>query len=250
MKLSSNIFVLLLLVAVAVQADDIGNLYEEGNQFYEAKQFDSAIVKYEQILNEGKESANLYFNLGNAYFKEGDLGHAILHYQRAKRLKPSDDDIINNLEFASQFTTVPMEGVELNPINSFMASLVASFNVNSLAWISSVLFVLFIVALIFRWGLHWSQAYWRYISRILLVFVLISATLTTFKYRNEYLTERAVIVAAESTVYTGPTVNSDVELEGAPGLVVEIVDESGEFYNILFENKRRGWIQKRLVEVI
>jgi uncharacterized protein YgiM (DUF1202 family) len=59
-----------------------------------------------------------------------------------------------------------------------------------------------------------------------------------------------VLIAEDCPVTTGPSEQSDVELEGAPGLVVEVLDESGDYYNVLFENKRRGWIRKELVAVI
>lgn len=83
-----------------------------------------------------------------------------------------------------------------------------------------------------------------------LVLMVVSAGLTTFKYRHDYGTDRGIIIADESEVYTGPSEQSDVELEGAPGLVVEIIGQSNGFYNVLFENKRRGWIKKELVAEI
>ena len=70
------------------------------------------------------------------------------------------------------------------------------------------------------------------------------------KYDFDYLTTRAVIVAEDSVVRTGPSERSPKELDAAPGLVVEILDETSDFYNVLFENKRRGWVRKDLVAVI
>ena len=83
-----------------------------------------------------------------------------------------------------------------------------------------------------------------------LILVTMTAGLTTFKYRTDFLNKRAVIIAQESSVYSGPSSNSDLEFEGSPGLVVDIVRESGDFYDVLFENKRRGWVKKDLLEVI
>jgi hypothetical protein len=59
-----------------------------------------------------------------------------------------------------------------------------------------------------------------------------------------------VIVAEEAPVTTGPSPQSDLELQGAPGLIVEIVGETPDYYNVLFENKRRGWLKKDLVAEI
>ncbi|MGH8015443.1 MAG: SH3 domain-containing protein, partial [Candidatus Zixiibacteriota bacterium] len=69
-------------------------------------------------------------------------------------------------------------------------------------------------------------------------------------FRTDYLKKRAVVLTLEASVYSGPSSNTDLEFEGAPGLLVEIVKESGDFYDVLFENKRRGWIKKDLVAII
>ena len=70
---------------------------QQGNQYYQKQQYESAIQSYSKVLNEGYESAELYYNLGNAYYREGKLGYAILNYERALKLSPGDDDIQHNL---------------------------------------------------------------------------------------------------------------------------------------------------------
>ncbi len=240
----------MILLAMALIAQAQEDDFDKANKYYEDKDYDSAVRMYESILDKDVESAALYYNLGNAYFKKGDLGHAILNYMKAKRLDPSDEAIRHNLDFARQFSRVRMEGVTLNPIDSFLGSVVDPYRLNTLAWISSVFFILFFVFLILRYGLGMWNTATKVGAIISLILLLTVAGLTTFKYRTEYLTERAVIVAEDSPVYTGPSDQSDKELEGAPGLVVKIIDQSGDYYNVLFENMRRGWIKKDLVAII
>ncbi len=220
------------------------------NEYYEQKKYANAIETYQVILESGVESAALYFNLGNAYFKEGDLGHAVLYYLRAKRLDPSDEDIRHNLQFAQQFSSVKMEGVQLNPIQSFFVSLVDPYPLEVLAWLSSGLFILFLVLLVVRYGLGTVGISVRVLTAFSLVLLVGSVGLTTLKYRHDYLTRRAVIITEEAPVQTGPSDQSDLELQGAPGLVVEILDESGDYLNVLFENKRRGWIKRDYLAVV
>src|SRR5664279_1277626 len=74
------------------------------NDFYIKGNYDNAIKGYEQVLNTGYESAELYYNLGNAYYKSKKIDHAILNYERAILLDPSDEDIIFNLELAKTYT--------------------------------------------------------------------------------------------------------------------------------------------------
>ncbi len=242
-------FILVCSVAttsVASPADE----FAKANQYYEEKDFDSAIQTYTTVLNQGMESASLYFNLGNAYFKKGNLGQAIVNFLRAKRLNPSDEDIIHNLAFAKQFSRVQMEGVQLNPIKTLFVSIVDSYRLDTLAWASSGCFVLLVLFLIVRFGVGVSNAATRLGIVLSLLALVMSVSLTTFKYRHDFLTRRGVITTEEAPVQTGPTDQSDIELQGAPGLVVEILAETSDYYNVLFENKRRGWIKKDLVTEI
>ena len=85
---------------------------------------------------------------------------------------------------------------------------------------------------------------------VLVITVIILGALTTWKYRSEFVDRRAVVIEESATVYTGPSTGSDVELQAAPGLVVEIIGQSGEFYNVLFANKRRGWMKSSQIETI
>ena len=75
-------------------------IWEVANAAYNEGRFATAAENYEAILAQGQHSAKVYFNLGNAYFKQDDLAHAILYYHRALRLEPADEDIRHNLEYA------------------------------------------------------------------------------------------------------------------------------------------------------
>ncbi len=251
-KLALLVLGLLLFSAVTVVAQpaDIDEEFQAANTFYEERDYASAVRLYESILERGIESAPLYFNLANAYFKEGDLGRAVLNYLKAQRLDPSDPDIRHNLEFARQFSQVQMAGVPLNPVSGLLDQMVGSYRLATLGWIASALFVLFVVALIGRYGLGYRTTMVRTVTIVSLVLLVASASLTTWKYYRDYAIRRAVIVAEQAPVHTGPSERADIELEGAPGLVVEILGEDSGYYDVIFENNRRGWIKKDLVATV
>jgi tetratricopeptide (TPR) repeat protein len=227
-----------------------GDQFAQGNHYYEERAYDSAVYAYRQLVSQGLESAPLYFNLGNAYFRSGDLGQAVLCYLRAKRLDPADPDIKANLEFARQYTSVQMEGVRLNPISSLFESIVEPYRLSSLAWLSSGLFILFFCFLIARYGFALRGVLVKSGIWLALLLLLSSSLLTTVKYDHDFLTHRGVITAEECMVRTGPSEQADKELDASPGLIVEILAESGDFYNVQFENKRRGWVRKDLLVVV
>jgi tetratricopeptide (TPR) repeat protein len=242
--------VLLLTGVAGATPKGVSHEFEQANRFYEDKDYPSAIRLYENILAQGRESAGVYFNLGNAYFKAGDLGHAVLNYLKAERLHPSDPDIQANLEFARRFSRVQMEGVKLNPISAMLDSLVGGYRVEDLGWLASALFLVTLVLLALQVASGMAGPIVRAGLLLAVVLTLLASAATTYRYRSDYITRRGVLVASEVPVYTGPSNASDIELHGAPGLVVEILDEEGGFYEVLFENMRKGYVEIDLLAEI
>lgn len=244
------LFAACLFVALVCSAGFADDRFAEANKLYEARAYDSAAVAYQSILADGIESSSLYFNLANAQFKAGKLGQAIANYLRAQRLDPTDEDIIANLALAKSFAPVQVEGGSLNPVSSTLQSLLGPLPLHRLAWWSSILFVSSLVLLFGRFVLQWRMLWLRPALLTTTLLCAVAALATTWKYRSEFVLPRGVVVAAQSQVYTGPTTHSEVELQAAQGMVVEIVDQSGEFYNVRFENMRRGWVAVADIEQI
>jgi tetratricopeptide (TPR) repeat protein len=239
-------FFLLVAICAFVQAGPTDD-FATGNQFFQNKEYDKAIAAYNRVLGQGVESAPLHFNLGNAYFKSGDLGHAVLYYLKARRLKPADEDIMSNLAFARSLATVQLEGVQLNPISTLLESIVAPYRLNSLAWISSLLFVLFVLLLASRFGLGYIRVGLKAITVLVFILLICAASMTSFKYHLDYVTRWAVIVGDSAEVRSGPTDSAGLEFQGEPGLVVRINGESGDYFSVIFENQRQGWVKKSLL---
>jgi tetratricopeptide (TPR) repeat protein len=115
---SGNPFLLLLCILFSlpvcagenpVATGNVNIAYDSANAAYVRKKYDQAIAYYESILSANQQSPTVYFNLGNAYYQTGDYTHAILNYERAKKLAPNDEDITVNLKFANQKTEDKIE---------------------------------------------------------------------------------------------------------------------------------------------
>src|SRR3989442_2159968 len=104
---------LAIITSALAHADDVSSGFDQANKLYEQGKFAEAAASYERILQGGQASAALYFNLGNALFKSGQTGLAILNYRRAEQLAPRDPDIRANLQFARNST---MGGGAARPI--------------------------------------------------------------------------------------------------------------------------------------
>src|SRR6187402_1384158 len=80
------------------------NGFEKGNEFYQKGKYDLAVKAYESVLASNKQSAQLYFNLGNSYYKLNDLAPAIYNYEKALVLDPTNKETLNNIKFAQKQT--------------------------------------------------------------------------------------------------------------------------------------------------
>lgn len=238
-----GVLVILCGSLVAEPIDD----FRQGNSFFQEKEYPKAIEAYSRAVQQGVGSAPLYYNLGNAYFKNGDLGYAVLYYLKARRLDPADSDIQSNLEFARSLATVQLEGVQLNPINSLFESIVTPYKLNSMAWLSSLFFILFVGLLIVRFGFGLVSGWVKPAIITVLILLVCTAALTTYKYQHDFVTRWAVVVGEEVSVMSGPSDSASLEFQGEPGLVVRIAGESSDYYDVIFENQRRGWVKKSLL---
>ena len=95
------IAVAILGVDTVFASEALVALYNRGNEYYRAGDFDAAISAYERVIAQGLSNGEVYYNLGNAYFKNAQLGRAILSYERALNLMPGDRDVLANLQFAN-----------------------------------------------------------------------------------------------------------------------------------------------------
>ncbi|MBL0073070.1 MAG: tetratricopeptide repeat protein [Bacteroidetes bacterium] len=117
MKSRTKIILVLLIAICGIVPASLLPLYGQSeqeifaaaNKLYMDEKFDKAIEKYEQLVTMKKVSADVYFNLGNAYYKTGNFASSILNYERAQRLSPSDPDIEYNLRMANLSTIDKIE---------------------------------------------------------------------------------------------------------------------------------------------
>ncbi len=226
------------------------SVFTGAGKLYADNLYPEALAEYLKLEQRGTVSAALYYNIGNCYYQMGELGYAILYYMRAQRLNPVDEDINNNLEFARQFMAVSLEGVRINPVTDFMDAVVRPFTLNDLAWISSGLFILFILLLAAILHFRFAGTMTRMMVYILGIILICSAVLTTYKYRTDYMAPKGVIVASEAGVYSGPDENRELEFTGSYGLVFKVERQEKDYYLVMFENRRKGWIHKDRVELL
>ncbi len=239
-------------VALA-QAPSPADLMAEANAQYEDEEYAAAAQQYEALIDSGYEDAALYYNLGNAYFKSGDLGRAVLNYLRAEELSPRDPDIRANLEFARART--------VDDVESGGESLAASVSTGARRWVTvgemgAISLLLWVVSAIAIGTL----VVWRSVPRRAAVrngaFVASAATLLSFLLLLSMLyanpnDDSAVVVASEIDVVSGPGKQYELEFPLHGGAQVRLIDSRQGWVRIALPGgDLQGWVPSDAVEAL
>ena len=225
----------------------------EADEMYEKEQYSDAAKIYETLLKSNGEAAEVYYNLGNCYYKMDNIPLAVLNYERAILLSPGDNDIRANLALARGKTIDKVVPPSEMFFVTWWRDLANSMSID--AWeilgITSFLLVLIGVALyLFRTRL-WVRKVGIYGAMLFFVVTLISnlAALSQhlgLKYRNT-----AIILAPSVTVKSSPSDRSTDLFLIHEGSKVEILDSSmKEWMEVKFEEGKQGWIPVSTAEII
>jgi len=143
------LYLALMIVPVSlfgkVTMQNPDSLFALANKYYTEGKYSEAVTHYEAIVANGKVSAELYFNLGNAYFKLNDIAHAILNFERAYLLNPGDDDISFNLELARAYTTDKIEAIPDFFVVKWVKSISNLFSSNTWAFLAISSFIIALI---------------------------------------------------------------------------------------------------------
>lgn len=246
------IILCMLLTAGMAIADDNQLLLEEANKSYSNDNFEKAIELYQKVIDNGMESAGVYFNLGNAYFKMNNLPSAILYYEKAKKLKPNDEDINTNLEIANSRIVDKIENVPEIFYKRWWKILLYTFSVDQWAVISLASFALIFLMLLFflLTKIYWLKktSFWLGI-----IFIIISGTtylLANQKYKTFTQDHQAIVFTPTLTVKSSPSENGVDLFVIHEGTKVRITDHVGDWYEVKIANGSVGWLKENDIRKI
>ena len=248
------LFLLLLLLTanLVLAQEERSEKFKKGVEYYTASNYQEALNEWMDIYNTGYRSAELDYNIGNAYFKLNNVPGAILFFERARLLKPADSNINYNLQISRSLVVDKFEEIpELFFVRWFdLLSLLLSANI--WAVISIISFILFLVLLsVYIYSSRYRikvMGFWA-----ALLFLILSASSLAFTVRNRslvYDNKQAVIFAPSVNGKSSPD-NSGTDLfilhEGSK---VTIEDNVGEWYEIKLSDGNKGWVPSNSLTII
>lgn len=256
--------------ARSAPAAGLAEIFARGNSLYEGGDYEGAVEQYTSLVAQGVARADLFYNLANACYKTGDLGRAVLYYERARRLAPRDGDTRENLalvraqlrdkQFVREENRLAAGAAWLhNHLNAGEMRLVASlcylalclagivFVLRETAWVSAAYRVVSYASLGRLAGFNRTQdlAAAMAVAALLFVSTGISAHQKT---RNETSGKSAVVLAEEVAVMSGPTDDATLQFKIHEGTLVDAGDRRGAWTRIALPGGLSGWVFASSIE--
>ncbi|MCB4807176.1 tetratricopeptide repeat protein [Tamlana sp. 62-3] len=239
-----NIIYILVVFISALSFGQNKTLFEKANALYNDAKYAEAIDAYQAILETGKHSADLYFNLGNANYKLNNIAPSIYFYEKALLLAPNDADIKNNLAFAQNMTIDAIDVVPDSGVSKIIKSIANKFTFDAWAKIAVILvFVFVILFLAYYFAFSTNRKRLAFIgSLVSLGLTVITLALAFYKYNLEQKDYPAIIFTQESKIKTGPNPNSEEAFRLHEGTKVQIVETFENWKKIKLTDGKIGWI--------
>jgi tetratricopeptide (TPR) repeat protein len=237
------LFVFLFLFSfVSFYANDLQSKAEKA---YSEKKYKEAITAYQDILKEGAVSYKLYYNLGNAYYKNNELGKAIYNYELANKLQPNNEDVKTNLRIVNEKTLDDIESKENFFLGALKSGLVNSLTTTGWAWLSiGSLIGCFALALLFFISKNMVlKRLGFFVSIICLISFIGSMVLGYTALNNKQQIKFAIITIRETKIHEEPNTASESKFSLHEGTKVKVLETNIDWTNIKLENGNEGWVK-------
>jgi tetratricopeptide (TPR) repeat protein len=250
--------VCLMLFCIAASAkpgmteDQAMKIYHEANIAYQKLDYDKSVALYTELVKNNYRSIEVYFNLGNAYFKAGDFSKAILNYERAKKLDPEDEDTNFNLKIASLKVVDKIDQAPQIFYKRWMSRMAEGLPSNAWTILFILLIWLFFIALaLYVIGRTVTSKKVAFFSLLLFLIVTVSVGVLMLKSHVMTNVDKQAIIMSESVyIKSAPDEKGNDLFILHEGAKADVLDEIGDWSKIRIGNGSVGWLRTSEMEVI
>lgn len=249
---TSSILLLSFVCLASSQTEELTTVFDQANKLYMEQKYDAAITQYESIIKNGYENGEIYFNLGNAYYKSGKIQHAILQYERAREFIPNDEDLQFNLRLVNAQLIDKVEPIPDLFMYEWAHMLLTLVPLEAMVTMIYILFILTLVSFsLFLFAATYEQKRYLLMGGMILTFFLAIgiANFTIQSYR-ESNTEFAIVMTDVANIKSAPDRSGNDLFVIHRGLKVQVLDSVNKWKKIRLTDGKVGWIPEQEVEPI
>ncbi len=247
-----NMFKLFLILFFLNTQSQVEVVFDEGNALYNQGNYAEAIEKYTSIINNGSESAELYYNLGNAYYKINDIANSIFYFEKSLLLDPNNNETINNLSFSQNMTIDRIETVPVNQVSKFISKFTNLFDYNTWFLISILFEFLSIIVFslyLFNKNSNTKKRYFSIGSIFLFCFIIF--LILSVNLKSEYKKNNpAILFDSRISFKSEPNERSEELFLLNEGTKVNVLEKINEWSLIELSNGSKGWIFNSTYQLI
>ena len=231
---------------------NVENIFSQANELYNKGSYIEAINNYKEIIKNDFHSAELYYNLGNAYYRLDSIASSVYYYEKALQLNPNDREIIDNLELINKTLVDEIDPITTPLIESILNRVSNIFYFETWGYIS-IFFSFLIVALFLSYYFANSSRVKR-LTFVLLcissIFMLVSLINGNKGYNNYINNEYAVIYSYETDLKTEPNYRSETLFMLHEGTKIQVLENYNNWIKIRLVNGQVGYIQLIDVKIL
>lgn len=250
--ISCLVLFIFMIKTSSVLADHNQYLFDEANKLYQQEKYQESIYNYLEIIKNGYESWQLYYNLGNAYYKTRQFGRAILNYERALKQNPKNEDILFNLQIANLAVVDKIITPPQFFISKWLSELKSLWGIQTLTFMAIGLYLLttlLIVAKIFTRKSHQQWLLTVLLVPILILFLAITTILVVRINENNTL-QHAIVLVDKVDVLSSPEQQGTELFSLHEGVKFNVEELRGEWAKIRLADGKVGWVRKDIFEII
>lgn len=226
----------------SAQLPEAVRLFDAGNTLYQAGNYQSALATYEEALAHGYGSADLYYNIGNAYYRLDQIGQAIRYYEKARRLAPDHRELLHNLSIARSRTLDQFSQLPTPFWRVWWNHFIGLFGIPVLFWMGLGLYLLATGFLVYRIWTRTRSPWNRRglaISAVLGLLLLLAAFTASLEAQN---TREAVVIVERVSLHEAPLQDATIALDIHAGLLLDVLQKQDTWLEVRLPNGVTGWV--------
>ena len=239
-----------LLLQSAYASVENAHIYNSANELYTKKEYHEALELYQELANRGIQNPSLYYNLANTNFKIGNIGYAVLYFERALLLKPFDRDIRSNLDHVRAQLEDKIRPLYDEGIFRLLRRLFSFLRLKITAYLEIILFTSLVVLLLFFLFLPHSRH--RLKNPLIVVgtvyMIILIGMISQSSYERKY--PKGIILQKVLEVKSSPLAESETLFTLHEGTKFKLIEQRGEWIRFSTQDGRQGWILQESVELI
>lgn len=241
---------IVFLLCGTILAQRADETFFKANKFYEDGDYNKAISFYTELLDNGFVTGNIYYNIGNSYYRLGERGKALLYYKKASSYIIQDEALFANTAFVKSLLGITEIDEDYLWYEKIFIGIRDAFSTHLWFYLSWCLFLMMLIMAIVGILRLTQRNMCIVISWSIGAMFLITIFFFINSYKTYYKAERALVIVPKAEVRYSPSYAGVIGFEINEGMEIEILSREAEWSQIRFGRNKNGWVETEVIEKI